>query len=72
MKYARLPLRMREGGREKRKDPASPGASTRAGEPLGLQQGQREESLGETEGPFPSQASDVELLTTLEVISAES
>lgn len=40
--------------------------------PSELQQGEQEESLGQTEGPFPPQGSDVELGTALEIISAES
>jgi len=69
MKYALLPLRRREGEEERS---GCPGASIGAEKPSGLQQGQREDGLGEMEGPFPPQISDEELITTLEIISAES
>lgn len=67
MKYAQLPLCMREGEED---GSGCLGASAGAEEPPGLQQGQREDSVGQTEGPFPSQGSDVEPVTTLEIISA--
>lgn len=51
MKYARLPLHTRE---EQEERSGRPGASTGAEKPSGLQQGQREDGLGVTEGPFPS------------------
>lgn len=64
-----FPLRRREGEEERS---GCPGASTGAEKPSGPQQGQREDSFGETEGLFPSQGSDEELVTTLEIIFAVS
>lgn len=67
MKYAQLPLRMREGEEERSGCLA---VSAGAEKPLGMQLGQWEEGLGEMQGPFPPEGSDGELVMTLEIISA--
>lgn len=50
-KYARLPLHTREGEEERS---SCLGASAGAEKLSGLQQGQREDGLGERKGPIPS------------------
>lgn len=67
MKYAQLPLCTREGKEERS---GCPTASAGAEKPLGMQLGQREDGLGETQGLFPHEGSDGALVTTLEIISA--
>lgn len=69
MKYARLPVYTREGEEERS---VCPGAGAGAEKPFVAAAGTAGTWTGGDGGPFPSEGSGGDLVTTLEIISAES
>lgn len=69
MKYARLPVYTREGEEERS---SCPGAGSGAEKTFEAAAGTAGGCTGEMGGPFPSEGSGGELVTTLEIISSES